>query len=83
VSAPVTCGTAAGGSTFVFARLIVKLSTNWNDTTSTHVAGAPTKALTDFIYEGLAEPRFFGRGQGPRFGENWSVYFPPPSRQEN
>ena len=38
---PVTYGTAAGGSTFVFVRLIVKLSTNWHDTTSTHIAGAP------------------------------------------
>jgi ABC-type uncharacterized transport system substrate-binding protein len=54
VSAPVTCGTATGGSTFVFVRLIVKLSTNWNDTTSTHVAGAPcsTEPLTDLIHEG-------------------------------
>jgi hypothetical protein len=77
VSAPVICGTAAGGSTFVFVRLIVKLSTNWNDTTSTHVARAPcsTEALSDLIYEGLAEPRFFGLGRGSRFGENWSVYF--------
>jgi hypothetical protein len=63
--------------TFVFVRLIVKLSTNWNDTTSTHVAGEPcsTEALTDLIYEGLAEPRLFGLGRGSRFGENWSVYF--------
>jgi hypothetical protein len=59
-------------------RLIVKLSTNWNDTTSTHVAGAPCSteaSLTDLIYEGLAEPCFFGLGRGSRFGENWSVYF--------
>ena len=69
MSAPVTCGTAAGGSTFVFVRLIVKLSTNWHDTTPTHVARAPcsTEALTDLIYEGLAEPRLFGLRRGSRF----------------
>jgi hypothetical protein len=75
MSAPVTCGTVAGGSTFVFVRLIVKLSTNWNDTTSMHVAGAACSPLTDLIYEVLAEPRFFGLGRGSLFGENWSVYF--------
>jgi hypothetical protein len=85
VSAPVTCGTAAGGSTFVFVRLIVKLTTNWNDTTSTHVAGEPcsTEALTDLIYEGLAEPRLFGLGRvlvSVRIGLSIS---PNPSRQEN
>ena|SRR6266511_358438 len=42
-----------------------------------YVAGEPcsTEALTDLIYEGLAEPRLFGLGRGSRFGENWSVYF--------
>src|SRR5438034_11345127 len=48
-----------------------------DDTTSTHVAGEPcsTEALTDLIYEGLAEPRLFGLGRGSRFGENWSAFF--------
>src|SRR5947207_13504991 len=32
---------SAGGFTFVFVRFIVKLFTNWNNTTPTHVAGAP------------------------------------------
>jgi hypothetical protein len=85
VSAPVTCGTAAGGSTFVFVRLIVKLSTNWNDTTSTHVAGAPcsTEALADLMYEGLVDPAFSDLGGvlvSVRIGLSIS---PTPSRQEN
>ena len=77
MSAPVTCGTAAGGSTFVFVRLIVKLSTNWNDTTSTHVAGEPcsTEALTDLIYEGLAEPAFSDSGGILVLAKNGSIYF--------
>jgi hypothetical protein len=41
VSTPEICGMGAGGFTFVFVRFIVKLSTNWNNTTLTHVAGAP------------------------------------------
>jgi hypothetical protein len=41
VSASVICGTAAGGFTFVFVRLIVRLFTNWSNTTPPHVAGKP------------------------------------------
>ena len=40
VSVPVICGTGAGGFTFIFVRVIVKLSTNWRNTMLTHVAGA-------------------------------------------
>ena len=42
VSAPVICGTAAGGFEFAFVRGIVKLSTSWSGTTATRIAGAPS-----------------------------------------
>jgi DksA/TraR C4-type zinc finger protein len=53
-----------------------KLSTNWNDTAPPHLARAPfsTEALTDLIYEGLAEPRLFGLGRGSRFAEFEGTY---------
>jgi hypothetical protein len=40
VSAPVMYGTATGGFAFAFVRRIVKLFTNWSDTTATQIAGA-------------------------------------------
>jgi hypothetical protein len=40
VSAPVICGTAAGGFTFAFVRPVAKLFMSWGDTTPTHIAGA-------------------------------------------
>jgi hypothetical protein len=41
VSAPVICGTAAGGFTLAFVRSIAKLFTSRSDTMPPHIAGAP------------------------------------------
>ena len=47
----------ARGEVFVFVRLIMKLSTNWNDTTPTHVARAPCSTelpnARAFVYRSL------------------------------
>jgi hypothetical protein len=52
VSAPVICGTAAGGFTSDFVRPIAKLITNWSDTPNA-LATAPSSEAHSYAANGM------------------------------
>jgi hypothetical protein len=59
----------AGGFTFVFVRFVVKLFTSWNNTTPTHVAGAPYSSpaipSADALFGAAGYGHLMGRIGGP------------------